>query len=214
MSQFFQFPWSPYCIKAWLVLNELSIPHEECIVDPRDAATVERLEAAAAVRSFPVYVDDDGTVIRDSSSIIEHLCAHHPDGDRFVPNDPAAAREARRWERFVNDQLMGPCTYLGFGLRMSPERQNAKKLAAERAKLERALGVLNEHLSAESYLAAGRYTQAELALLSTIEALRWDGTVTDFSPWPAVVAWWDRAREPLDWGALEASLARVRRAYD
>lgn len=214
MSRFYQFPWSPYCIKVWLVLRTLEVEFEEVLVEPRNRESLDALERATAVRSMPAYVTDDGEVLRDSSTIVEYLCHDHPKGHLYVPTRPLDALRARGWERFVGDHLMGPCTYIGFGSRLPAERRNEKRLASERERLDRALTTVEAHFVDRDYFVESGRSVADLALLTTVEALRWDGTVNDFSRWPELTRWWDRTKHDLPWGDLERSLARVKRAYE
>ena len=55
---------------------------------------------------IPVLVDD-GWVIVEATSIVEHLAVHHPGPAPLIPADPAAAVVARMMDRVFDNYVMG-----------------------------------------------------------------------------------------------------------
>ncbi|MXO72677.1 glutathione S-transferase family protein [Alteraurantiacibacter buctensis] len=55
---------------------------------------------------IPVLVDD-GKVIVEATTIVEHLAVHHPGPAPLIPADPAAAVAARMIDRVFDNYVMG-----------------------------------------------------------------------------------------------------------
>src|SRR6201995_3764716 len=94
-------PLSSFCHKALIALYENGTPFELRIVslmDPADAAAFKKLWPLG---QFTVLVAGDRP-IREWSVIIEHLDAHHPGTLRFMPADPALARQVRMKDRIYD----------------------------------------------------------------------------------------------------------------
>jgi glutathione S-transferase len=90
-------PFAAYCWKALIALYERGLPFEpHVVVDEADRAQLAELWAMA---SIPVLVDDEGGVtLPESTAIIEYL-DRLGDAPRLIPPDPAAALQARLWDR-------------------------------------------------------------------------------------------------------------------
>ena len=99
-------PFASYCWKALIALYEREVPFQpRLVLDAEDRAELARLWPPA---SIPVLVDSDAELtVPESTAVIEYL-------DRFgeapplVPADPAAALQARLWDRVLDGQVMTP----------------------------------------------------------------------------------------------------------
>ena len=99
-------PFASYCWKALIALDELGLPFERHLIE--DAEARARLAELWPMASIPVLVDDAaGLVLPESTAIIEYLdgLAASP---RLIPAEPAAALQARLWDRISDGYVMTP----------------------------------------------------------------------------------------------------------
>lgn len=95
-------PFSSYCQKAIIALYENDIPHEARLL--ADEASMAELATLWPLKKFPVLVDQ-GVVIPEATSIIEHLAVHHPGPVALIPADPSAAVEVRMMDRVFDNYV-------------------------------------------------------------------------------------------------------------
>ena len=91
-------PFSSYCWKVQIPLDADGTPYDYRNVDPSHPGVMEELRALWPFGKFPVLVDD-GRVIAETSCIIEHLQAHHPGPNVWIPDGedrkPSVSRVVR-----------------------------------------------------------------------------------------------------------------------
>ena len=73
MAKLFRFDYSPFAIKVECALG--LVGRKVQIVDVPYGDRTELLSVTGGSLSIPVFVEDDGTVIKDSRRICEHLAA-------------------------------------------------------------------------------------------------------------------------------------------
>lgn len=95
-------PFSSYCQKAIIALYENTVPHETLLLEGE--ASMAELAALWPLKRFPVLVDE-GVVIPEATSIVEHLAVHHPGPVALIPADPAAAVEVRMMDRVFDNYV-------------------------------------------------------------------------------------------------------------
>lgn len=95
-------PFSSYCQKAIIALYENAVPHETLLLE--DEASMAELAALWPLKRFPVLVDE-GVVIPEATSIVEHLAVHHPGPVALIPADPSAAVEVRMMDRVFDNYV-------------------------------------------------------------------------------------------------------------
>jgi glutathione S-transferase len=207
-------PFAAYCWKALIALYERDVPFERHIVD--DEADRARLAELWPMASIPVLVDDAaGLALPESSIIVEYLDGVG-DAPALVPADPAAALQARLWDRVVDGHVMTPMQKI-VGDHLRPEgRGDPQGVAEARATLDRAYGLLDTHLAGEGWAAGDAFTVADCAATPALYYARivhrWDedglANLTRYfaalSARPSVARVVDEAREyrdlfPLPW---------------
>ena len=100
-------PFASYCQKALIALYELDLPFDTRLIV--DDASRRELAALWPLEKMPVLRDETaGLVLPESTTIIEYLDSLAPGGPRLVPADPAAALQARLWDRFHDQYVMNP----------------------------------------------------------------------------------------------------------
>jgi glutathione S-transferase len=184
---------SANCYKARLLLAQLERPYERVPTDIFDGATLGadfiRLNP---LRSTPVIELPDGRTLIESNAILWWLASGTP----FLPTDPLDQADVCRWLIFEQTDVMPMIGGLRFRLLTGRLTHESDEAARRRAGAYEALGVLDRHLDGRSYLVAGRYSIADIAVFAythvAVEA------AIDLAPYRHVRAWLERiAEQPL-----------------
>jgi glutathione S-transferase len=157
----------------------------------------------------PVLVDDDGSVLWESSAIMAHL-AIKAGSDIWPAADPAGQVEVLRWLSW-NDSHWAPAVApfyfehivkgtFGFG---PPDRA---KLQSAGSELSRYAAVLDGRLAGREHVACDRLTIADFQLASM--ACDWRACEAPLGGFPNLVRWLDGLSVLPDWADPWPSLAR------
>ena len=163
----------PWAERVRWALNFKGVPYEKQNYQPGvDEEAVKKLTGQAQV---PVLLID-GTVIPDSTAIVNWLQQHHPQ-PALMPASEKDRAQAMLWEELM-DGVLGPqarMLIIGHFLRSSePELQQGGRYfaqkyqhtsyAEERAKVtvERILTILKHALDGRQYLVGDTFTRADL----------------------------------------------------
>jgi glutathione S-transferase len=207
-------PFAAYCWKPLIALDELGLPCERQLVE--DAEGRARLAELWPLASIPVLVDDAaGLLLPESTTIVEYLDGL-AGGSRLLPADPAAALQARLWDRIADGHVMTPMQKI-VGDSLRPQgREDPEGVAEAHAALERAYALLDSHLAGGGWLAGAAFTLADCAAAPALHYARvvhrWDeqclssltSYFTALTARPSVVRVIDGARPwrsvfPLPW---------------
>ncbi|GAA4749291.1 glutathione S-transferase family protein [Sphingomonas daechungensis] len=101
--QFFGHPFSSYTQKVLIALWADGTDFAYLMVE--DPANMEELKRHSPYGLFPVLIDD-GRPVLESSTIIEHLHAHHRGPNDWIP-DGELGRQVRFLDRFFDLYVMG-----------------------------------------------------------------------------------------------------------
>ncbi|HET7855975.1 MAG TPA: glutathione S-transferase family protein [Gaiellaceae bacterium] len=152
---------SANCYKARLLLAQLDRPYERVAVDIFDGDTLTpEFERLNPHRSTPVLELPDGRTLFESNAILWYLAAGTP----FLPTDAYEQADVCRWLIYEQADVMPMIGGLRFRLvtgRFAPDSEEALR------RLEGAhevLSILDRRLEHEPFLAAGRYTIADIAV--------------------------------------------------
>jgi glutathione S-transferase len=154
-------PFAAYCWKALIALYERDLPFEpQVVLDDADRARLAELWPMA---SIPVLVDGEaGITLPESSPIVEYLDGLG-EASRLVPQDPAAALQARLWDRVFDGHVMTPMQKI-VGDSLRPEgRGDPQGVVEARATLEQAYDLLDRHLTGGGWAAGAEFTLADCA---------------------------------------------------
>jgi glutathione S-transferase len=206
-------PFAAYCWKALIALYERDVPFERHTIHGEEG----RVELAALwpPASIPVLVDDAaGLVLPESTTIVEYLDGHG-ESPPLVPAEPAAALQARLWDRVIDGHVATPMQKI-VGDALRPEgRTDPEGVEQAHAELERAYALLDGRLDG-GWLAGEAFTVADCAAAPALHygrvLHRWDearlaGLTRYFEALmarPSVARVIDEAREwrhvfPLPW---------------
>ena len=149
--------------KVRLLLAHLGIAYERIEVDSNAGATqTPEFLKLNANGKIPTVVLDDGTVLPESNAILYYFA----EGTPYLPEKRIDRAQALRWmffEQYSHEPYIAVLRNWLHHLPSITDEQKAR-VADLRRRGERALKVMDEHLAAEPYFAAGRYTIADIAL--------------------------------------------------
>ena len=102
--QLFAHPFSSYCQKVLIALWADGTEFEYRLLEQNHPENFAELKRRWPFGKFPLLVDDGVTVV-ETTPIIEHLQAHHPGPNRWIP-DGDLGRQVRFLDRFFDTYVM------------------------------------------------------------------------------------------------------------
>lgn len=169
-------PFASYCWKALIALYEREVPFEpHLVLDEADRAELARLWPPA---SIPVLVDgENGLTVPESTAVVEYLDRFGP-APPLIPADPAAALQARLWDRVLDGQVMAPMQKIVADSLRPEDSHDAYGVAQARSELGRAYELLDGHLAGKRWVTGARFTLADCAAAPSLfyarVVHRWD----------------------------------------
>jgi glutathione S-transferase len=175
------------CFKVRLLLAHLGRDYERVAVDIFDGDTLaDEFAALNPFRSTPVLELGDGRTLIESNAILWYLAAGTP----FLPDDPYGQAEVCRWLLYEQTDVMYAIGGLRFRLitgRFAPDSAPALERREDAFEV---LAALERHLAERDFLAADRYTIADIAVYAYAHLA---GEIDiDTSAYPAFEAWLGR----------------------
>ena len=195
MPVLFHLPLSPFCRKVRLVAAEKSIGVELQVEEPwRRNEEFIALNPACVV---PVWVEDDGAVLAESSAICEYLDEVDPSAGLLgdTPGDRAETRRLAAWfdikfYREVTDYLYGERVLKRIRRTGEP---NSAAIRAGRQNITYHLDYIAWLSERRNWLAGGRLSLADLAAAAQLSTLDYLGEV----PWDhaeGAKVWYQRVK--------------------
>ena len=187
------------CYKVRLLLAQLGRDYERVPVDIFGGDTLtDEYEAVNPARETPVLEIEPRRYLPQSAAILLYLA----EGTPFLPDDALGRAEVVRWLVYEQTDVVPATGGLRFRLqtgRLDPGSPGAER---RRAAGEHVLALLEQHLAADDYFAAGRYTIADIALYGYLHMAGEAGYELD--RYPALEAWLARvAGQPGHMNDLE-----------
>jgi glutathione S-transferase len=189
------------CYKVRLALAQLDLPHELVEIDilKGETRTPEFL-AKNPSGHVPLLEVAPGRYLAESNAILWYIAGGTP----LAPENRVDRAEVLQWMFFEQHSLEPNLGAAYFWLTLIKGGRELQQHALEdwMEEGERALGVMERHLTRHRYFAAGRYTIADIALYAYTHVAHLCDY--DLSLFPAVRAWLKRiAAEPryiaMDW---------------
>ena len=187
MLTLYDYAASGNCYKVRLLLAQLERQYERVPIDIFAGDTLtDEYAAKNPARSTPVLELEDGRCLSESNAILFHLAG----GTAFLPEDPFELADVLRWLIFEQTDVM--MTMGGLRFRLLTGRLTADSPDARRRRegAEAALRFLDEHLQNHEFLAADRYTVADIATYAYGHVA--DEAGLDLGRYRAVQAWLSR----------------------
>jgi glutathione S-transferase len=109
-------------------------------------------------------LEEDGFVLPESNAIVRYLAAKHSTGDLW-PTDLHERAQVDRWMEWLATSFV-PAQRDAFWelIRVAPEKRDAAKVEASRAKSEKCAAALEAQLAQRRYLAGERFTAADIVV--------------------------------------------------
>jgi glutathione S-transferase len=181
----YHYPLSGHAHRAHLFLSLLGLPHELVHVDlPNGAHKTPEFLKLNSFGQVPV-LDDDGTIITDSISILVYLAKKYGN-TTWLPETPREAAAVQKWLSVTAGEL----TYGPNAARLIVVFKAPFRAEEVIARAHRILGLIDSTLEGRDWIAAATPTIADVALYSYI-AQAPEGNV-DLSAYTNINAWLKR----------------------
>jgi glutathione S-transferase len=177
----FAHPFSSYCQKVLVALYENGTPFTFRLLDRDDPATLAEFEALWPLKRFPLLVEA-GRPIAEATIIIEHLALHHPGPVRLIPDDPAAALDARFVDRFFDNYVQTPQQKIVFDAMREEGQRDAEGVADARATLDAAYGWLERRMAGREWAAGDRFGLADCSAAPALFYANWTHPIGEGYP--------------------------------
>ena len=175
--------------KAVLLLNHLGMPFERVELDIfKGASRTPEFLAKNLAGKIPALELEDGTVLAESGAILCYLA----EGTPYLPDDRVRRAQVLRWiffEQNAHETSIAEARFI-LGHPELSEGRAGEILAEKQKRGNAALSLMEQHLGANDFFAAGRYTIADIALYAYTHVA--EGGGFDLSQYPAVSAWLSR----------------------
>lgn len=177
---------SSWAFRAWLALKEQGIEFKEVIIDirrPQRWSNLAKIGEMSPPAAVPVLVDE-GTVIYDSSAIMEY--ANDLGEGSLLPKDIKLRAQARSLVAWQHSTFSRVCACLSFE---SAFYEQKKQLSADEIKtIEWIYQIWEQHLclNGGSYL-LGEFSLADIALVPSVLRFTSHHSIPDNFPY--VQAW-------------------------
>jgi glutathione S-transferase len=162
--RFYYHPLASFCHKVLIALYEKNIPFEPVIVDFGNPDSVAAFKKIWPMAKMPVLVDEDrGSVVAETTIILEYLDQHFPQPPTLLPSDPSAALQARFWDRFYDLYVEVPMQKVVTD-NLRPEGQSdAVGVEQARSQLREAYGVIDEAMADRTWAIGEAFGMADCA---------------------------------------------------
>ena len=173
-------PFSSYCWKVLIPLYADGTPFDYKNIDPGFPGVMDELRGLWPIGKFPVLVDN-GEVIAETTSIIEHLQACHPGPNRWIP-DGEEGRRVRFLDRFFDQYVMN-AAQPSVSNALRPDGQRDAHGAEQGLKLLRtAYDWLEANLPDSEWAAGDNFTLADCAAAPSLFYADWIDRIGDSRP--------------------------------
>lgn len=184
-------PLSCYCQKVLVALYENLTPFTPKLVNLGDPGERADFLALWRIGKFPLLAD--GTrLVPESSVIIEYLAMHHAGSQPLLPENPVAALDVRRLDRFFDLYVTSPMQKIVLDRIRPADGKDPLGVAEAREMLKRAYGVLEAELDGRTWAAGESFTMADC---SAAPALFYAERCVSFQEgYPHLAAYFERLR--------------------
>ncbi|MES2755225.1 MAG: glutathione S-transferase family protein [Pseudomonadota bacterium] len=185
MIELFGHPFSSYTWKALIAFYENDLAFTLRNVDPAEPGNGTELMRRWSIGKFPLLVEagperqpeagsrSGDAQVMEATSIIEYLDAVHPGATRFLPAEPAAAREVRMLDRIFDNYVMGVMQEIVNDRIRPPERKDPATVAEARTRLDTIYGWLDARMATREWACGGDFTLADCAAAPSLFYADW-----------------------------------------
>ena len=173
-------------MKARILLRHLEIPYESIVLDIFEG---EATEAAHLARNpsgeVPTLELESGDFVAQSAAILLYLA----EGTQYLPGDPVERAHVHQWLFYEQNGIEPGIATSRFWKWRGRDKKKPEAWADRIARAEDELDVLEAWLAEHEFLAADRYTVADIANYAYTQVAH---EVLDMSGRPAIAAWIER----------------------
>jgi glutathione S-transferase len=175
------------CYKVRLLFAHLGIEYERQELDVVDRSNrPDVLGGRNPALRVPTLVLDDGRSLGESNAILNYFA----EGTPYLPEDRFERAEVLQWQFFEQYDHEPNIAVARFLIEVADAPPDPAVLAQKHRGGYRALDAMEGHLANHEYLAAGRYTIADISLYAYTHVAH--EAEFDLSGYPAINAWLDR----------------------
>jgi glutathione S-transferase len=169
--EFFGHPFSSYTQKVLIALWADETPFEYRVLEQDHPENFVELQRHSPFGLFPLLLDDGKPVI-ETTCIIEHLQAHHPGPNRWIP-DGELGRRVRLLDRFFDLHVMSNMQVPVANKLRPAGAQDDFGVARARERLHVAYDWLEANLSDGPWAAGEEFTLADCAAAPSLFYADW-----------------------------------------
>lgn len=178
------------CHKVRMTLEALKLPYDWTEIDTARGDTRKpEFLAMNPNGKVPVLEIERGTYLSESNAILWYLA----DGTPLLPTEALARARVLQWmffEQYSHEPNVAVARFLMHFT--APDDQRRRTLPDRRTAGYAALDVMERHLARNPFLAAGRYSIADIALYAYTHTAEEGGF--SLAKYPAIRAWLDRVK--------------------
>jgi glutathione S-transferase len=169
--KFFGHPFSSYTQKVLIALYADGTEFEYRMLDQEHPENFEELKRHSPFGLFPLLLDQGRPVI-ETTCIIEHLQAHHPGSNRWIP-DGEPGRRVRLLDRFFDLHVMTNMQVPVFDTLRPEGTHDDYGVARARERLHIAYDWLEANLDGGPWAAGEQFTLADCAAAPSLFYADW-----------------------------------------
>ena len=169
--EYFGHPFSSYTQKGLIALWADGTDFNYRMIDPDHPENVEELRRHSPYGMFPLLIDN-GRPVFETSTIIEHLQAHHPGKNRWIP-DGEAGRQVRFLDRFFDLYVMGNMQKAGNDILRPEDSRDPYGAQKARTDLHTAYDWLEANLGDGPWAVGNEFTMADCAAAPSLFYADW-----------------------------------------
>ena len=171
--------------------EELGIPFERVDIGGPFGGNKEPAYLKLNPNGLVPTVEDDGTVIWESNTILRYLTSTRAGGEALYPKDPAKRAEIERWMDWQLSRVSAHLSTLVVGwIRTPPEKRDAIALEEARHHANELWRVVEGHLETRDYLAGKSLTIADICLGNAY--YMWTNVPVERTKFSSLKAWGER----------------------
>ncbi|ABM01751.1 glutathione S-transferase family protein [Shewanella amazonensis] len=167
--ELFYHPLSRYSQKVLLGLYEKQVNFYPRVTELRDPIQRQTFSKIYPPCKLPLLKCSDGSLLPESTIIIEYLDQHIPGGTRLLPKDSADCLRVRLWDRIIDNDISNQLFLLEQQLSMAPEHRNELAMAQVKQRLLQVLASIDDELANSHWLVGDGFTLADCALVPCLE---------------------------------------------
>lgn len=169
--EFFGHPFSSYTQKVLIALWADGTEFEYRMLDPEHPENMTELKRHWPFGLFPLLIDN-GRAVVETTCIIEHLQAHHPGSNHWIP-DGETGRQVRFLDRFFDLYVMNNMSCPVFDALKPAESRDPYGVARAMDRLHIAYDWLEANLGDGPWAVGDQFTVADCAAAPSLFYADW-----------------------------------------